>query len=308
MNRYYGLSDYFKSTFGYKFVKLSLDAGFSCPNRDGKLSDSGCIFCSGDGSGEFSGTIEKGQKTYATSLTSQVESQIALLKPKWSNTHYIGYFQNYTNTYKPIKELHEIYEAALAIQEIEGIVISTRPDCVSEEHIELFKLKKVMWVELGLQTIHDERALWLRRHYDTNDLIDAFNRLKAAEIPVVIHLILGIPGETKQDFLDTIAFINTLQPFGIKFHMLNVLKGTDLSVMYEGNPFDLLSEAMYIEWICDGIERLDPNIVIHRLTGDGPKALLIAPKWILNKRSVLNGINKCLVARQTHQGIYFKKL
>ncbi len=307
VNRYYALSTYFQKKYGKKYIKLSLDGGFSCPNRDGKLSHKGCIFCSGEGSGDFSGIVEKGQKVISDSLQNQAESQKQLLKTKWSNAHFIGYFQNYTNTYKPLEELGQIYDAALAIEGIEGIAISTRPDCILEAHIKLFKSKSVMWVELGLQTIHDARASWLRRYYDTDDFLFAYNRLKAADIPVVVHLILGIPGESKTDFLKTIDFMNTVKPFGIKLHMLNVLKGTDLGILYEDKPFDLLSESVYIDWVCDALEILDPEIVIHRLTGDGPKDLLLAPRWVLNKRSVLNGINKCLVTRNSYQGMRFNK-
>ena len=307
MDRYYNLSTYFVRTYGKKYIKLSLDGGFSCPNRDGKLSRKGCIFCSEEGSGEYSGIVEKGQKVVTESLQKQVESQKQLLKAKWSNASYIGYFQSYTNTYKPLEALRQLYDAALAIEGVEGIAISTRPDCILEEHMDLFKSRAVMWVELGLQTIHDARGSWLRRYYDTEDFLSAFNRLKRSDIPVVVHLILGIPGESKADFLKTIDFINTVKPFGIKLHMLNVLKGTDLGALYASNPFELLSENAYIEWVCDALEILDPEIVIHRLTGDGPKDILIEPRWVLNKRSVLNGINKCLVTRNSHQGIHYEK-
>jgi len=301
--RYYGLSAYFQKTYGEKLVKLSLDGGFTCPNRDGTLSHKGCVFCSEQGSGEFTGLIIEGKKQDSDSIVKQIASQKCLMSQKWQSKAYIAYFQNYTNTYKPIDELKRLYEAALEDEEVKGIAISTRPDCVTEQHIALFKSSRVLWVELGLQTIHDQKSGWLNRHYDYPMFLKTFEMLKQSDIPVVVHLIAGLPGESKLDFIETVSEISKLLPFGIKFHMLNVIKNTELANIYQLQGFNLLTEETYIEWICDAIEVLHPSIVIHRVTGDAEKASLIEPKWILNKRSVLNGINKCLVARNSKQGI-----
>ena len=302
-DRYYGLSTYLKETYGEKLVKLSLDGGFTCPNRDGTLSEKGCVFCSEQGSGEFTGVIIDGNKHWTENIGHQIESQKRLMSSKWHSKAYIAYFQNFTSTYKPIDALEVLYKVALTDEEVKGIVVSTRPDCVAESHIELFKRTNILWVELGLQTIHDDKATWLERHYDYGDFLDAFRLLNQSNIPVVVHLIVGLPGETKDDFIASVNVISELKPFGVKFHMLNVIKGTELHRIYEDTGFELLSEETYIEWICDAIEYLHPSIVIHRMTGDGEKSTLIEPRWILNKRSVLNGINKSLAARNSVQGM-----
>ena len=300
--RYYGLSAYFMKVYGEKLVKLSLDGGFTCPNRDGTLSFDGCIFCSESGSGEFAGDVNLGVKNVGASIREQVDSQKRLLSAKWVSNAYIAYFQNYTNTYKSVEALEKIYREALDNEGVKGLAIATRPDCIKPEHIELFKRSKVMWVELGLQTIHDDRAGWLRRHYDYEDFNNAFQMLHMGDIPVVVHLIAGLPGESKEDFIASVKAISSLGVFGVKFHMLNILKNTELEMLYSQNPFHILPESEYIEWICDAIEHLNPQTVIHRLTGDGEQSMLIAPRWVLNKRSVINGINKSLVARNSIQG------
>lgn len=303
MKRFYTLSDYFKRTYGEKWIKLSVDGGFTCPNRDGTLSLSGCVFCSEEGSGEFSGVIQSGHKISDLNIAEQIESQKWLMSNKWKSKSYIAYFQNYTNTYKSIDALEALYMDALQCEGVEGIVVSTRPDCVKIEHVDLFKRCKVLWVELGLQSIHDEKNSWLNRHYSFSDFLNAFDRLNCAGIKVVVHLIAGLPGETKDDFLKSVKAISKLKPFGVKLHMLNIVDGTGMAKIYDVNPWPMLSEEVYIDWICDAIEVLDPDIVIHRLTGDAHKSKLIEPKWILNKRSVLNGIDKCLAARNSIQGI-----
>lgn len=303
--RYYGLSAYFMKVYGEKLVKLSLDGGFTCPNRDGTLSFDGCIFCSESGSGEFAGALIDGKRNQGASIREQVESQKRLLSVKWASNAYIGYFQNYTNTYKSIEVLDQLYSEALDNEGVKGLAIATRPDCIKPEHIELFKRSKVMWVELGLQTIHDERATWLRRHYDFNDFKAALQLLKEGNIPVVVHLIAGLPGESKVDFVESVKAISDLGIFGVKFHMLNILKSTELETLYSQKLFHILTESEYIEWICDAIEHLNPETVVHRLTGDGERSILIAPRWILNKRSVINGINKSLAARNSIQGQLF---
>ena len=306
--RYYGLSDYFIERYGFKCFKLSIDGGFTCPNRDGSLSSKGCAFCSASGSGEFSGVILDGKKAETQDIDVQITSQIQLLSKKWSQVakashpRFIGYFQNYTNTYKPIEELERLYTQAMNQTDILGIAIATRPDCISKEHVSLFKKVNVMWVELGLQTIHDDKAIWMNRHYGYPQFLETFQKLNSEDIRVVVHVMVGLPGESKSDFLESVKQISHLKPFGIKFHMLNILEGTPLAEMYHQNPFELLTMKAYIEWIVEAIELLDESIVIHRLTGDGEKNALIAPKWILNKRAVLNGINKSLAEKNIWQG------
>ncbi|GAB6106277.1 TIGR01212 family radical SAM protein [Fusibacter bizertensis] len=307
MQRYYSLSDYLKQTYGKKLVKLSLDGGFSCPNRDGTLSTKGCVFCSEEGAGDFSGLIVNGTKCKTESISDQIESQKQLLSSKWKDCGYIGYFQNYTNTYKPIEALESLYAQALACEGVEGLVIATRPDCINASHIALFKKSRVMWIELGLQTIHDEKAGWLNRHYDLQSFETSYNALNKAGIPVVVHLIAGLPNENRADFLASIEYLSSIKPFGVKLHMLHVVRNTPLGKIYQENPFELLSEAIYVEWIVDAIRKLHPDIVIHRLTGDGKKSDLIAPKWILNKRHVLNSINKRLDTMNIMQGDLLKQ-
>ncbi len=308
MDRYYSLSEYFKKTYGKKLIKLSLDGGFSCPNRDGTFSTEGCVFCSEEGSGDFSGEIIEGVKYKTVNISKQIESQKLLLSSKWKDCGYIGYFQNYTNTYKPIHELETLYAKALSCEGIEGLVIATRPDCVDASHIALFKKYNVLWVELGLQTIHDEKAKWLNRHYDLLSFKKTFEALKNEGIRVVVHLIAGLPGETKADFMASIDFLSSIKPFGVKLHMLHIVKNTPLEAQYHEAPFELLDEDLYIQWISDAISRLHPDIVIHRLTGDGKKSEVIAPNWIFNKRHVLNGINKRLSTMNIVQGDQLKTM
>ena len=306
--RYYGLSDYFKEKYGVKCFKLAIDGGFTCPNRDGTLSTKGCAFCSESGSGEFSGVILEGKKAMVPDIDVQITSQIQLLSQKWSQVaeashpRFIGYFQNYTNTYKPIDELERLYTQAMKHADMLGLAIATRPDCISEAHIKLFKKVNVLWVELGLQTVHDDKAIWMNRHYDYAQFLESFQKLSAEGIAVVVHLMVGLPGESKDDFLESVKCISNLKPFGVKFHALNVLEETALAEMYRQNPFELLTMHDYIDWIVEAIALSDEDIVMHRLTGDGEKNALIAPRWILNKRAVLNGINKSLAERNIWQG------
>lgn len=302
MKRFNSLSDYFKRTYGEKFVKLCVDGGFTCPNRDGNLGTGGCSFCSEIGSGEYSGHIIDGVKVQSESIGKQLESQRLLLARKWRAHTGIAFFQNFTNTYKPLDVLDRLYGEAMACNDIKGLVIATRPDCIEEGHVALFKKHNVLWVELGLQTTHDAQAMWMNRQYGMASFIKTFELLNAQDIKVVVHLMAGLPGESLDDFLDSIKTVSALKPFGVKIHMLNILKGTALEKKYEDEKFHVLDEVEYITWVCEAISHLDPDIVIHRLTGDGPKASLIAPKWVLNKRSVLNGIDKRLAQLNVRQG------
>lgn len=302
------LNTFFKNNHHQKFVKLALDGGFTCPNRDGTLSHKGCLFCSERGSGDFAGDL----KNPAASIREQLEQQKALLQSKWSNqVEYIAYFQNFTNTYKPINELEDLYDAAYSDPSVKGLAIATRADCITDDHIALFKKylsKGVFWVEIGLQTIHPQTHLDLNTHFNLGAFERVYRSLEQAGIPVVLHLIAGLPYEDHSDFMKTIQWVAKLHPFGVKIQMLNILKGTALWEQFLKKPFNLLSKETYIMWVADALEWLPRDVIIHRMTGDGAKDLLIAPQWILNKRAVLNGIQKELKRRNTYQGIYSGKV
>ncbi|GAU77212.1 TIGR01212 family radical SAM protein [Fusibacter sp. 3D3] len=304
---YYTLNDYFKETCQTKVVKLSLDGGFTCPNRDGSLDTRGCLFCSELGSGEFTGDTVSTFIRTDSDIKSQISAQKERLKSKWENPKYMSYFQNYSNTYKSIDALRSLYEEATQDESILGLAVATRPDCISDEVIDLFATyseKGFFWVELGLQTMHEETAERIRRHYSLTHFEAIYRKLMKQHINIVLHVIFGLPGENRAQMLDTVAYVSSLKPFGVKFHMLNVLKGSDLESYYYETEFQLLTQEAYIQLVCDALERLDSKIVVHRVTGDGPKALLIAPNWIKHKRAVLNGIDKELKRRGTYQGIY----
>ncbi|MDK2865804.1 MAG: uncharacterized protein PWP51_927 [Clostridiales bacterium] len=311
--RYLSINAFLKQKFGSKFIKLSIDGGFTCPNRDGTLDRGGCLFCSEQGSGEYAGIVapefEKAQASASaqieSSISAQIESQKALVSKKWTARNYIAYFQNFTNTYDSVDRLKLRYDKALAEPEIKGLAIATRADCLDDCVIELLKSYRhlpVFWVEIGVQTSKQDSRDWLNLHQSLSLLESRVKALKEAGIPVVLHVIAGLPGETKEDFMATIAFVNRLAPFGIKIHMLNILKGTALAHAYGEAPFELLSRDVYIEWIVEALAHLRPDITIHRLTGDGPRALLIEPLWIRDKRAVLNGIEKQLREQSIVQG------
>ena len=286
--KYISINDVLRETFGTKVVKLSLDGGFTCPNRDGTFGRGGCIFCSESGSGEF--TSDK-----ALSIAQQIAAQIELLKPKWPNAKYIAYFQNFTNTYAPVDTLRRLYDAALACDGIVGLAIATRPDCLDSNVLALleeYNQKTYLWVELGLQSIHAHTASFIRRGYSLPLYDQAVQNLRARSIKTVAHLILNLPGETKDDMAASVSYVCESGVWGLKLQMLNILKNTDLAAYYENHPFTLMSADEYIDFIHQLLDILPKDIVIHRLTGDGDKKSLIAPKWILNKRYVLNGINR----------------
>ena len=290
--RYYSLDYYLKETFGEKLYKLSLNGGMTCPNRDGKIDTRGCIFCSRGGSGDFASCAQ-------LSITEQIESGKTQVSDKYKGSSYIAYFQAYTNTYAPVSYLRDIFYEAIRHPDIRVLSIATRPDCLSDEIIalltELNKIKPV-WIELGLQTIHEETAAFIRRGYPLTVFENAVDRLRAAHITVIVHTILGLPGETNDMMLDTVRYLNTKDIQGVKFQLLHILKYTDLCDYYEENPFWLPSMDEYFSLLSKCISYLRKDIVIHRLTGDGPKPLLIAPLWSANKRQVLN-----------QMGSYFKQ-
>lgn len=288
---YYSLDAYCKNTYGRKLFKTALDAGMTCPNRDGTLGTRGCIFCSAGGSGDF-----------------------ALKLPNWkiqsASPDTIAYFQAYTNTYAPIPVLRSLYREALDRPDVAGVSIATRPDCLAPEVLGLLaelreqygSAGKFIWVELGLQTIHDRTAEYIRRGYSLSCFEEAVYALHSAGVQIIVHIILGLPGETAKDVVTTIRYLNTLPLFGIKLQLLHVLKGTDLAYEYAHHKFETLSMDDYIRLLISCVEQMNPETVIHRLTGDGPKELLIAPVWSLDKRKVLNTFHHEMKLRNSYQG------
>ena len=298
--RYNSLDFYLKSTFSKKIYKLSLDAGMTCPNRDGTIGTGGCIFCSEGGSGDFASDS-------TLSITEQIESAKLMVKDKTKSNQYIAYFQAFTNTYAPLPYLEKIYMEAIHHPDIVAISIATRPDCLSEDVLELLarcNQIKPVFVELGLQTIHEETAQLIRRGYSLPIFEEAVHNLCKRNIATIVHVILGLPTETKNEILQTIDYLNTMPIHGIKLQLLHVLKHTDLEKLYVDSPsiFYMTEFTEYIDTVIECIEHLRQDIVIHRLTGDGPKSLLIAPTWSANKRLVLNTINQQLALRGTYQG------
>ena len=295
---YHSLDYELKQRFGEKVYKLTLNGGMSCPNRDGKISFGGCIFCSEGGSGEFASAA-------CLSIPEQIQDAKKRLAGKRPVNQYIAYFQAYTNTYGPIDHLRKIFTEAVDDPEILVLSIATRPDCLPDEVVELLaelNKKKPVWVELGLQTIHESSARFIRRGYPLEVFTDAVERLNAHDIEIVTHVILGLPGETRKMMLDTVKYLNTLPIQGIKLQLLHVLEGTDLGTYYKNTGFHVLEEKEYIDLILECIEHLRPEITIHRITGDGPKDLLIAPLWSSAKRSVLNHIHHEMKLQNSWQG------
>lgn len=317
---YYSLDAYCKEQFGRKCYKVALNAHMTCPTRDGTLGTRGCIFCSAGGSGEFAvefGSSRSGQEALAD-LDFQLQEGIRLIRKKLSKstaempTHtkpcIIAYFQAYTNTYAPVSYLRQVFTQALSHPLVCGISIATRPDCLSEDVLALLtELKtvfsdKFLWIELGLQTVHENSARFIRRGYDLNCFEKAVYELKHLDLPVIIHVILGLPDETGQQMLETVSYINGLDIFGVKLQLLHVLEDTDLANLYSKEAFRVLSKEEYLDILIDCIEHLSQKIVIHRVTGDGPKRLLIAPKWSGNKRDVLNSLHRLMKERGSRQG------
>lgn len=295
---YNNFNYYMKNKFGHKIIKLSLDGGFYCPNRDGTKGYGGCIFCSSMGSGEFAGNP-------LHSIENQIMTQKNILKKKWPSGKFIAYFQNFSNTYGDPFHLRDIYFQALKDNDVVGIAIATRPDCLNDEVIKLLSdLNKItyLWVELGIQTTNAKSLELLNTRYTVKEFYDSVCKLKKENIEVVAHQILGIPGESKKDMIKTAKDISDTGITGIKLHMLNILKDTGLEELYYKDEFYIMNINEYIELVVDILEILPQNIVIHRLTGDGAKNILIKPKWILNKRAVLNGILREMKIRNTYQG------
>lgn len=300
--RYRSFNFEMKRIFNSKIIKLSLDGGFTCPNRDGTLGYRGCIFCGEEGSGEFAASR-------CLDITKQIESQKQLLSKKWDIGKYIAYFQNFTNTYSRYEDLKEKYYLAISQEGIVGLAIATRPDCLSEKVLDLLEeinKKTFLWVELGLQTIHERTAKLIRRGYPLDCYDEAIRQLGKRNIKVVTHLIFGLPNETREGILSSAKYVADTNTWGVKFHLLYIQKGTDLHEYYKNSPFHILSRDEYISLIVDSIEQLSPEMVIHRLTGDGKRALLVEPLWSLDKLRVLSEIDMELKKRKSYQGIKYR--
>lgn len=298
---YHSLDYMLKERFGEKVYKVTLNGGMSCPNRDGTIGHGGCIFCSEGGSGDFAASA-------ALSIHEQIDSQIAMLSAKRPIHEYIAYFQAYTNTYAPLSYLERIFTEAIEHEDIVGLSIGTRPDCLPDETLDLLSelnKKKPVTVELGLQTIHERTAAFIRRGYKLSCFEDALEKLQERKLETVVHTILGLPGENTENILETMRYLNAHHIDGIKLQLLHVLKHTDLAAYYGQTGFHILSEDEYVDLVIRCLEVLSPDITIHRLTGDGPSDLLIAPLWSLKKRSVLNHIHHELKVRDTWQGRLF---
>ena len=296
--KYLTLNNYYKGLFDKKVFKISLNAGFTCPNiKNGH----GCIFCSNK-SGDFAGDVEK-------SLKEQYEDIKKMMHQKWSDGYYIAYFQVGTNTYAPLDKLKKDYEEVLTFDNIIGLSISTRPDSITDEVFDyLADLNKrtILTVELGLQSIHDKTLKLINRGHDLQVFEDCVKKLQERNITVVIHIINGLPDETKEDMIETGKYLNQLKIDGIKIHMLSIIKDTPLAELYEKNPFSLLSKEEYIDIVCEQLTYLKENIVIHRLTGDPNKEELVAPFWLIKKFVVLNDIDKEMKKRELYQGMNCK--
>ena len=298
---YHSLDYMLKERFGEKVYKVTLNGGMSCPNRDGKLGTRGCIFCSAGGSGDFA--ADAGQ-----SILMQIEEQKAMICKKRPVSKFIAYFQAYTNTYAPVSYLREIFTQAIHHPDIVAISIGTRPDCLGDDVLDLLdELNQIkpVWVELGLQTIHPKTASYIRRGYPLSTFDKAVKDLHERNLEIIVHTILGLPGETPQQMLETVTYLNDLPIQGIKVQLLHVLKETDLATDYLAGKFEVLTQEHYLDILISCLEQLSPDIVVHRVTGDGPKDLLIAPLWSSAKRSVLNDLHHEMKLRDTWQGKYF---
>ena len=298
IRKIYMLNDFLKEKFNEKIYKVSLDGGFTCPNRDGKVSRGGCIFCSENGSGDFTATKLK-------SIHAQIEEQIDLVSKKYKGDKYIAYFQNFTNTYAEVSYLRKIYQEALSHEKIVGLAIATRPDCLGDDVLELLaelNKKTFLWVELGLQTVNDDVAKYFNRAYETEIYKEASEKLNRLNIKFVTHIIIGLPKEENDDYLKTAIFAQNCGTWGIKLHLMYVVKNTPLEKLYLNGDLKVNTKEEYVEKVINVLENISSEIVIHRLTGDGDRETLVAPLWSIKKIDVLNSIHKELKRRNTYQG------
>ena len=293
--RYHTLNYYYRHKYGKKVFKVSLNANFSCPN---KINGNGCIFCSKLGSGDFAGNA-------SLDLITQFNEVKEIMEHKWPDAYYIGYFQANTNTYAPVNILKTKFEPILKMPNLVGLSIATRSDCINEECLNYLKdlnTRTNLTIELGLQSMYDETLKYINRGHDLNNFITCVKKLKESNIKVVVHIINGLPGETKEMMINTAKFLNDLDIDGVKIHMLHVIKNTPLADIYLARPFPILTKDEYIDIVVSQLEVLKPEIVIHRLTGDPKKGDVIAPDWVLKKFVVLNDIDKEMKRRDTYQG------
>ena len=296
--RYHTLNYYYQTKFNSKVFKISLNAGFTCPNIDGTKGIGGCIYCSNTGSGEYGGNVND-------DLITQFNNIKSILHKKWPNGKYIGYFQAHTNTYADINILKEKYETILNLDNVIGLSIATRPDAISEEcykYLDELNKKTFLTIELGLQTIHENTSKLINRCHSLDCFEKCVQRLRNLNINVVVHIINGLPYETKDMMIETIKYLNKLDIQGIKIHMLSVLKNTKLEKLYKENNFKILTKEEYIDIVCDQLEYLRPEIVINRITADPKIDDLIEPNWLIKKFCILNDIDKELVRRDSYQG------
>lgn len=296
--RYHTLDYYYKSKFKCKIFKVSLNAGFTCPNIDGTVGTGGCIYCSNLGSGDFAGNKND-------DLIKQFNEVKDIMHKKWPNAKYIGYFQAHTNTYANVNILKQKYETILNLDNVVGLSIATRPDAISDEcldYLEELSKKTFLTIELGLQTIHEKTSIFINRCHTLECFNECVKKLRKRNINVVVHIINGLPYETKEMMLETCKYLNKLDIQGIKIHMLHILKNTKLGYLYNKEPFKILSKEEYVDIVCDQIENLKPEIVVHRITGDPKADDLIEPNWLIKKFTIMNEIDKELAKRDTYQG------
>ena len=301
--RYYTLDYFYKEKFRSKVFKVSLNADFTCPNKDGRVGYGGCIYCSKSGSGEYAGDKEK-------DLVTQFNEVKKVMLKKWPKAKYIGYFQANTNTYAPLPILKEKYETILKLDNVVGLNIATRPDSISDEcldYLEELSKKTYLTIELGLQTIHDKTSKLINRCHTLKCFEDMVKKLRDRNINVVVHIINGLPNETKEMMIDTVKYLSNLDIQGIKIHMLSILKDTPIEKMYKENKFKLITREEYIDIVCTQLEYLREDIVVHRITGDPKVSDLVEPDWLIKKVTILNDIDKEMVKRNIYQGDKLKK-
>ena len=301
--RYYTLDYFYKNKFGSKVFKVSLNGSFTCPNKDGKVGFGGCIYCSKSGSGEYAGDKEK-------DLVTQFNEVKEIMLKKWPKAKYIGYFQANTNTYAPLYILKEKYETILKLDNVVGLSIATRPDAISDEcldYLEELSKRTYLTIELGLQTIHDKTSKLINRCHTLKCFEDMVKKLRERNINVVVHIINGLPNETKEMMIETVKYLSNLDIQGIKIHMLSILKDTPIEKMYKDNKFKLITREEYIDIVCTQLEYLREDIVVHRITGDPKVSDLVEPDWLIKKVTIINDIDKEMVKRNIYQGDKLKK-
>jgi len=301
--RYYTLDYFYKHKFNSKVFKVSLNAGFTCPNKDGKVGLGGCIYCSKNGSGEYAGDIKK-------DLVTQFNEVKDMMLKKWPKAKYIGYFQANTNTYASVDVLKKKYETILKLDNVVGLNIATRPDSITDEcldYLEDLSKRTYLTIELGLQTIHEDTSKLINRCHSLKCFEDMVKKLRERNINIVVHIINGLPYETKDMMIDTVKYLSNLDIQGIKIHMLSILKDTKLAELYDKEKFKLISREEYIDIVCDQLEYLRENIVVNRITGDPKVSDLIEPDWLIKKVTILNDIDKEMKRRNSYQGIKYQK-